>query len=67
MTPNEHQAIIDYLEFSLVQLVEGIAPHVKHEVAQQLYERAYAVLNDMDDALCHQAELDGPPIPIKSS
>ena len=67
MTPNEHQAIIDYIEFNLVQFVEGFAQQVAHEVSQQMYEQAYSVLNDIDDALCLQAELDGPPIPSISS
>lgn len=66
MKSNERQAIIDYLEFSLVKYVEGIQKHVDSDVTNLMYERAYEVLSDVEETLKSQAELDNPPRTVQT-
>jgi len=61
MKSNERDAIVGYLEFNLVKLVEGIEQHVDPDAVGTLYERAYEVLNEMEDAMRTSAEYGIPP------
>ena len=61
MKSNERDAIVNYLEFNLVKLVEGIEQHVDPDAVGTLYERAYEVLNEMEDAMRHSADAGVPP------
>lgn len=61
MKSNERQAIIDYLEFSLVKYVQGIEKHVTPDVTNLMYEEADKLLADVEETLKSQAQLDHPP------
>ncbi len=60
MKSNEREAIVDYLEFNLVKLVEGIEEHVDPDAVGSLYERAYEVLKDVEDAINTSTDLTPP-------
>jgi len=48
MTLNEKEALLGYLEFHLITLCDGIEKHVDADALGSLYNKAYAILNDME-------------------
>lgn len=57
MTQNEKSAILNYLDFQLLTYVEKFEKHVDGDVLHQMYDDAYALLNDLDITLDTQIKL----------
>ena len=51
MNIHEKEAIIDYLEFTLLNFVTKFETHLCSDAVGPLYEEAYGLLNDMDNTL----------------
>ena len=51
MTPIERTALVNYLEFNLINLVEKYEGKLSPEDAQELYCDTYAILADMERTL----------------
>lgn len=51
MTISEKEALLQYIEFGLINFCEMIDPHIDHDCKGMLYESAYLLLNDMQDTL----------------
>ena len=51
MQQQEKDAVIDYLEFGLVNLVNEFENHVDGDAVSSLYEHAYALLSDMNQTM----------------
>ena len=52
MTKQEQTAILEYIEFHLVKLVEGAETHIHDpDVIGDLYDKAYGVLVDVEHSL----------------
>ncbi len=51
MKTSERTALINYLEFSLVSMIEQIGPHVEDIVKDELYQQAHNIVRDIEDGL----------------
>jgi hypothetical protein len=59
MKLGEAEAIIGYLEFHLLTLVENAEKHVSDpDVIGGLYDHAYSILNDFEQTLTTQMLID---------
>ena len=56
MTQNEKEALLGYLEFHLVKLCESVQPNLDPDAVGDMYNNAYAILNDVEYSI--QAHLD---------
>ena len=52
MKPHERDALIKYLEFRLVGLVDSVKDDVDPIVAKRLVEEAHDILSDIEDLYC---------------
>lgn len=50
MLPNERDALIKYLEFRLVGLVDSVQDDIDSLLEQRLLEEAYDILTDIEDS-----------------
>ncbi len=49
MKTNEKQALLQYLEFQLLTLVEGTEKHIDDpDIIGDMYDKAYAILVDIE-------------------
>ena len=60
MTENEKEALIGYMEFHLLTLVEEVHKHIDPDAIGTVYDRAYHILNDLEITLDTQLHLDPP-------
>lgn len=51
MLTKDKIAVVDYLEFLLVEFVQKFEGHLDEDVVGSFYADAYALLNDFDDTL----------------
>jgi hypothetical protein len=51
MTRTQKEALLKYLEFHLISMVENIDEDVPGIVEAKMYNHAYDILIDMDDAM----------------
>lgn len=51
MLQREKNAIVDYLEFGLVDLIKKMEEHVHSDGVAQLYADMYSLLNDLDETI----------------
>ena len=51
METNEQTALLKYLEFCLVAMIEEVEPHIEHAVTNKLYEIAYNTVRDIEDGM----------------
>ena len=59
MTPCEATAILNYLEYHLLTLVESVEKNiVDPEIVGDLYERSYQIVKDFERTLTTQVMLD---------
>ena len=58
MKPHERDALIKYLEFRLVGLVDSVKDDVDPIVAKQLVEEAHDILSDIEDSFIVQELLN---------
>lgn len=61
MDKNNKQALVDYLEFSLVSFAEGFEQHVDPDAVGELYDRLYGILADIEYTIDVGVELDQKP------
>jgi len=60
MKINEKDAIINYLEFQLLVLIESVEKHISDpDVINELYDNAYKMLVDVDDTISVSLLLSG--------
>jgi hypothetical protein len=48
MRAAEKKALLEYLEFHLVTMVEDVEPHVEQLVSQRLYQLAMGIIKDLE-------------------
>ena len=58
MKPHERDALIKYLEFRLVGLVDSVKDDVDPIVAKRLVEEAHDILSDIEDSFIVQELLN---------
>ncbi len=58
MKPQERDALIKYLEFRLVGLVDSVKDDVDPIVAKRLVEEAHDILSDIEDSFIVQELLN---------
>lgn len=51
METSEQTALLKYLEFSLIAMIEEVEPHIEHVVKNKLYELAYNTVRDIEDGM----------------
>ena len=51
MNKKHTTALVNYLEFSLIKMIEEVEGHVDHEVKQALYTSAATLVRDVEDGL----------------
>ena len=56
MTQDEKEALLGYLEFHLVKLCESVQPNLDPDAVGDMYNNAYAILNDVEYSI--QSHLD---------
>lgn len=49
MTQIQKEALLNYIEFGLTALVEGLTDHLNEEGLGRAYDDAYILLNDFDE------------------
>lgn len=60
MKNNEKEAVLHYIEFHLIKLVEDMERHIDDpDIIGGMYDRAYAILNDLEFTFDTQQRLDG--------
>ena len=51
MTKEQKEALLHYLEFHLISMVEHVEDDINGLAKAKLYNHAYEVLNDVEDAI----------------
>lgn len=51
MTKNEKEALLTYLDGRIMALCDGIVKHIDADAVGEVYDSAYDLLKDMEDAL----------------
>lgn len=64
MTHREKEALLNYMDFQMLTYVESFEKHVDGDVARQMYDNAYQVLNDIENTLDTLIGLQGGKISI---
>lgn len=59
MTISEKEALLNYLEFGLLDFCQQIDPHVDPDGVGMLYEKAYLLLLDVENTLDMHISLMG--------
>lgn len=60
MTISEKEALIQYLEFGLINMCDILDQHVDHDCKGLLYESAYLLLIDLQDTLDVHLDIQNP-------
>lgn len=57
MTPQEKDAIVNYVGFNLIKMVEQFEDRVSLEVLYDMYEQVYATMGDFERTMNTNIEL----------
>lgn len=58
MTANQRDAVIQYLEYRLVGMIDTVRDDIDDLLEQRLLEEAYDILNDIEDSFIIKQLLD---------
>lgn len=57
MTTFEKEAVVEYVEYQLVNICEQLNERLDTQTSEQLYELAYQALNDIDVTLQQRVDI----------
>lgn len=62
MILNEKRALVAYLDDQVMALCRDMTPFIDSDVLGVLYDKAYALIHDLEETLASQVELTAPVV-----